>query len=389
MTARGAAPIRAARRGPWEAVLTITDLAALQLRVEQIENVFDGTQDVLIVQATTDTGLTGFGEVVSSSYVARAAIQAPRSGAGRHGLRELVRGQDPLDPASVWRVMYEGTSWYGRRGTAIHAMAGVDVALWDLKAKHAGKPLYQVLEPSSQPRLLPAYASVLWGDTIAETERLARELRDYGFRAVKFGFGPIGSDLQQDIAMVGAARRALGDDLELMVDVGRRWTLTEATARAHAFADFNVRWLEEPLHPDDLEGYRQLTAVSPIPIAGAETEETVEQFRAFLDAGVKVVQPDLGRVGLTQALQISAMAREYGARCVPHCFGSGINTTASIHWMLATGGDLVEYPMRANALCRNLVSGVPPLEDGGVRASGEPGLGIQLNPAVIDQYEYV
>ena len=125
-----------------------------------------------------------------------------------------------------------------------------------------------------------------------------------------------------------------------------------------------------------------------MPIAGAETEETIGQFAAYLDAGLKVIQPDLGRVGLTQALELTALARRYGARCVPHCFGSGINTTASIHWMAATGGELTEYPMRANPLCRDLVAGIPPLIDGCVLPSERPGLGIELNPDIVEQYLY-
>jgi L-rhamnonate dehydratase len=365
----------------------IADVLALQLRITNIENVFDGTQDVLIVQVTTDTGLTGFGEIVSSSSVARAVIDAPRSGAGRHGLRQIITGMDPTDTRAVWQAMYEGTSWYGRRGVAIHAMAGVDVALWDIIAKAAGKPLYQVLGRTGDPSML-AYASVLWGDTTEETARLAAQLRAHGFRAVKFGFGPFGTSLEGDLEMIAAARGVLGTDAELFVDVGRRWRLEQAIERAAAFAPFGIGWIEEPMHPDDLDGYAALARQSPVPIAGGETEETVSQFRAFLDAGLKVIQPDLGRVGLTQALEISALARQYGARCVPHCFGTGVNTTASIHWMAATGGKLVEYPMRANVLCRDLVIGVPPLADGKVRPGEDPGLGIDLNPAIVGQYQW-
>lgn len=369
--------------------MKITDVVALQMRVREVEDVFDGTQDVLIVEVRTDDGLSGFGEVVSSSYVARAAILAPRSGGGRHGLAEIVRGMDPTDTQAVWQAMYEGTAWYGRRGLAIHAMAGVDVALWDLKAKAAGKPLYRMLNGSARSRKIQAYASVLWGNTLAETEALAREFREAGFDAVKFGFGPIGTSTAGDVRMVQAARNALGDSAALLVDVGRRWNVGRSLEAATAFVPYRVGWIEEPLHPDDLEGYARLTAASPIPIAGGETEETVAQFRAYLDAGLKVIQPDVGRVGLSQALEISELAKHYGAKCVPHCFGSGVNTTAAIHWMAATGGDLVEYPRRMNALCRELAIGVPPIVDGFVSPGEAPGLGIELNKLVARHYEYL
>jgi len=368
----------------------ITDVVARQLRISNVENIFDGTQDVLIVEVRTDSGISGLGEIVSSSYVARSVVEAPRSGGGRHGLREIVRGMDPLDTEAVWQAMREGTAWYGRRGVAIHAMAGLDVALWDVKAKALGFPVFHALNPvvkTSQP--ITAYASVLWGDTIEETRTLAATLCDEGFRAIKYGFGPIGTSLEHDRAMVHAARDAVGQERDLMVDVGRRWTLQQAIERSEVLGRLGVRWIEEPLHPDDLEGYARLCAAVEVPIAGGETEETIEQFESFLQAGLKVVQPDLGRVGLTQGMKIAALAGRYGASCVPHCFGTGINTAASIHWMAAAGGDLVEYPMRTNALCRNLASGMPVLDQAGcVRPRLEPGLGVELNSGILREHLY-
>lgn len=367
--------------------MKITDVVALQLRVKKVENIFDGTQDVLVVQVRTDEGYVGLGEVVSSTYVARAAIEAPRSGGGRHGLAEIVRGLDPTDTDAVWAAMWEETGWYGRRGVVIHAMSGIDVALWDIKAQIAGRPVHAVL--SDQPRRpIRPYASVLWGDTVAETERLARELTEHGFPAVKFGFGPIGTSLEEDVAMVRGARQALPASSTLMVDVGRRWTLDSAIQRCEALAKFDIQWVEEPLHPENLEGYARLTRAVSVPIAAAETEETIPAFRAFLDAGVKVIQPDLGRVGLTQGMKLAALARSRGATCVPHCFGTGINTTASIHWMVAAGNDLVEYPMRTNALCRRLAKGVPQIANGSVIPREVPGLGLSLDADVVREYRY-
>lgn len=369
--------------------MKITDVVARQLRIQDVKNIFDGTQDVLIVEVHTDAGISGLGEIVSSSYVARGIIEAPRSGGGRHGLREIVRGLDPMDTDNVWEAMKEGSSWYGRRGAAIHAMAGIDVALWDIKAKALGFPTFRALTPSvTEPFLIKAYASVLWGDTLDDTIALSRTLCDEGFKALKFGFGPIGGGLSSDVAMVRAAREAIGPERDLMVDVGRGWRREFAAERCRALEPFGVIWVEEPLHPDDLEGYAQLCAAVDVPIAAAETEETVAQFEAFLQAGVKFVQPDLGRVGLTQGMRIAALARQYGAGCVPHCFGTGINTAASIHWMTAVRNELVEYPMRNNPLCRHLASGLPQLEDGYVRASSEPGLGVGLNDHVAREHLY-
>ncbi len=372
--------------------MKIAGVEAVQLRLSSVKDIFDGTQDVLVVRVRSDEGAVGYGEVVSSSYVARAVIEAPRSGGGRHGLAEIVRGMDPMDGEGVWEAMYEATSWYGRRGVAIHAMAGIDLALWDLRGRIQGEPVFRMISSeAAPPPRVKAYASLLWGDTPDETRALVSRVLDHGFRAVKFGFGPRDVTLEQDLERIRAAQEVLEPrGGELMVDVGRRWTADEAIERIGAMEELErpPLWVEEPLPPDDLEGYAKLCEAVSIPVASAETEELPEQFRLFMDAGVKVVQPDLGRVGLTQALQIGRMAEERDVRCVPHCFGTGINTTAAIHWMAGTGRDLTEYPMRTNALCRDLARGLPGLEAGFVAPGDEPGFGLDLDPAVVEEYAY-
>ena len=378
--------------------MKIAGVEALQLRLSSVKDIFDGTQDVLVVRVQTDEGAVGYGEVVSSSYVARAVIEAPRSGGGRHGLAEILRGMDPMDGDAAWEAMYEGTSWYGRRGVAVHAMAGVDLALWDLRGRISGRPVFRMIssnagEPlGAEPPRVKAYASLLWGDNLDETRALVSRVLDHGFRAVKFGFGPRDATLEEDLERIRAAQDVLGPrGGDLMVDVGRRWTADEAIERIRAMEELErpPLWVEEPLPPDDLDGYAKLCETVTIPVASAETEELPNQFRLFMDAGVKVVQPDLGRVGLTQALEIGRMAEERGVRCVPHCFGTGINTTAAIHWMAGTGRDLTEYPMRTNALCRDLARGLPDLDAGFVTPSDAPGFGLDLNSSVMEEYAYV
>lgn len=382
--------------------LNVERVTATQLRIPNIANVFDGTQDVLVVEVTTESGLTGLGEVVSSSYVAKAIIEAPRSGAGRHGLSESIVGMDAADIDAVRRRMYEQTAWYGRRGVAIHAMSGIEMALWDIKGKAESTPAYRLLARTESPNLsaarrgtdsrvpespIRAYASVLWGDTLEETVQNARDLLAKGFGALKFGFGPFGlGSVAEDVETLTALRAELGDDVQIMVDVGRKWDSERAIEECFALNDFGLGWIEEPLHPDDIAGYSRLCNTSPIPIAGAETEETVQQFERYLDAGLKVIQPDLGRCGPSAGMELSRLARELGRRCVPHCFGTGINTTASIHWMAAAGGDLVEYPMGDSPLRRDLVVGVPSLDDGFVKPTDKPGWGIEIDPRVFAMY---
>ena len=374
--------------------MKIARVTASQLRVPRIANVFDGTQDVLVIEVTTESGLSGLGEVVSSSYVAKAIVEAPRSGAGRHGLAEILTGLDATDVDAVRRRMYEETAWYGRRGVAIHAMSGVEMALWDIRGKARGVPTYRILAENGSsateagaPPPIRAYASVLWGDTLPETVEHARRLIEAGFTALKLGFGPFGvGSIDEDVETLTALRTEIGDEVQLMVDVGRKWDADRAIEECSALRDFGLAWIEEPLHPDDIEGYGRLCASSPVPIAGAETEETVEQFIRYLDAGLEVIQPDLGRCGPGAGMELSRIASERGRRCVPHCFGTGINTSAAFHWMAASGGDLVEYPMGDSPLRRDLVSGVPVLEDGFVRPTDRPGWGLEIAQSVVARY---
>src|SRR5258705_4223935 len=172
--------------------MRIVDVKALHLRVPSVLEIADGTQDILLVHVVTDEGLDGWGEVVSSAPVARAVIEAPRSATRRHGLAAILRGSDPLDPIARWREMYDGTRWYGRGGVVVHAMSGVDQALWDITAKAAGKSLSELW--GRRHDRVPVYASVLFPDTPELTRTLAQDLRGQGFRAMKFGYGPFGTD---------------------------------------------------------------------------------------------------------------------------------------------------------------------------------------------------
>jgi len=367
--------------------MIITDVEALHLRLPHVEEIADGTQDVLIIRISTDAGLVGIGEVSSQSYVCKAIFEAPRSAERRHGLGYLLRGQDATDVEGLWQRMYHHTNRYGRRGAAVHAISGADIALWDLRGKALGKPVFELLGGAGR-RSLRAYASYLFGATPAETGDLARQAVDLGLTAVKFGWGPFGKDLGTDLAHVEAARRAVGDGRELMVDAGCTLTVESALERARRLKAYQVAWLEEPLSQDDLKGYAALCPQSPVPIAAGEGEVTRWGFEDLIERGIHVIQPDVAICGgLTVARQASELARAAGRRAVPHCFSTGINLAASLHWMAASpDGDLVEYCLRPSPLMRRLVRNLPPLEDGRVPLPPGPGLGIELDDDVIRQF---
>jgi L-alanine-DL-glutamate epimerase-like enolase superfamily enzyme len=367
--------------------MKITSVEALHLRLPNIEQKADGTQEVLIARVTTDSGLVGHGEAVSCSTVARAIIEAPRAAPFRHGLGAALVGRDPLDPAWCGREMAEATRWYGRRGCVVHAIAAIDTALWDIVGQEQGKSCHAVW--GNRRAEIRAYASVLFPDTPQEAGALAESLVARGFTAVKFGWGNFGRNATHDRAVLRAIRTAIGDKVELMVDAGRAWTADEALLRAPAlFDEFALCWLEEPLNEDDLDGYKRLAAAVSGRIATGETEENFAQFDDLMDRGVAVIQPDVGRAGgLSVCRRLSERAAARRRWCVPHCFGSGVNLVSSIHWAAAAPeAPFIEYPFTASPLRNDLVDGIPAMKDGFVTLPTGTGLGIRLNPEIIDRF---
>jgi len=367
--------------------MKITAVEPIHLRVPVVEAIPDGTLDVLVVLIQTDEGLTGIGEVTSQSYVCKACFEAPRSAARRHGLTSILLGEDPTDVERLWEKMYYETNRYGRRGAAIHAISGADIALWDLKGKIEGKPIYELFG-GAQRKTVRAYASVLFGETPEETAALAKEFVGLGLSAAKFGWGPFGKDPDLDVAHVTAAREILGNERDLLVDAGHAWEWETALERAELLSALNIGWLEEPLSQDDRKGYAELCKRSPVPIAAGEGDVTHWDFEDLIERGLHVIQPDVAFCGgLTVCRRVSAMTEARGLRVVPHCFSTGINLTASLHWMASVpGGDLVEYCLRPSPLMRKLVRNLPPLVDGRVPVPDGPGLGIELDEEILNEY---
>src|SRR6516165_3109585 len=163
--------------------MKITQVEAIHLRLPEVNERADGSQDTLVVKVHTDAGLTGIGEVDSSPVVAKAIIEAPISHKICRGLAECVVGQDPFEIDRLIHRMYEGSIFFGRQGAVIQAMSGIEIALWDIIGKATGRPVYQVLGGGFRKKF-KAYASILFGDTPAETERIGRNLVQQGFHAV-------------------------------------------------------------------------------------------------------------------------------------------------------------------------------------------------------------
>ncbi|MBA3312726.1 MAG: mandelate racemase/muconate lactonizing enzyme family protein [Planctomycetaceae bacterium] len=360
--------------------MKITQIACQILRIPQVEAKTASSQDSVLVRVRTDTGLEGIGEADSSPEMVKAVIDAPFSHNVATGLRRMLIGQNPLETERLWEEMYRKTMYCGRRSVTVTAMAAIDMALWDIKGKHFGEPIHRLLGGKRHDRIL-AYASILFGRDGDETAAIASRWREAGYRAVKFGWEPMGQSERLDRELVAGARRGLGDDGTLLIDAGCVWDARTALNRANAFAEHRIAWLEEPLRPDDYEGYRWLRDRSPVPIAAGEEECGRQSFRPLIDGRcLDVYQIDLSRNGFTDAAYLRQRIEEIGARLCNHCYTSPVTVAASLHW-LSTYGDafLFEDCVEDSPLRHELTHEKVQAIDGFIEVPDRPGLGVTLD----------
>ena len=368
--------------------MKITDVEAFYLRLPDIRERTDSSQDALIVRVSTDAGIVGWGEVDGCPHVTKAIIEAPTSHTLVTGLRNVLIGEHPLDIERLWRKMYQKTLYYGREGAVIQAMAGIDLALWDIKGKALGQPIWRLLGGGFRDKLR-VYASNMMQFTAEATADRAKQAVDKGYTAVKFGWEPFGrGTLKQDLQYLGAIRKAIGDQVDFMLDIGLVWDAKTTIQRCRAFASYDLFWIEEPLPPDDLEGYGKVSAALDQRIAAGEEECTVAGMTRLMDQGkIDVVQVDLTRCGLTQAMKIAQLAAQRGLLVINHNFTTDINTAASLHFLASIPNAIVmEYCVEPSEISRALAKRPIAVIGGYAAVPQEPGLGVEPNPAMIEKY---
>ena len=367
--------------------MKITQVICQVLRIEDVEAKAAGTQDTVIIRIRTDDGLEGIGEADASPEVVKSIIDAPFSHTIACGLREILIGEDPLDTDRIWSKMYRRTMYYGRRGVVITAMAGVDLALWDLKGKLFNQPVWRLLGGRHHDRV-PAYASILFGRDGSETREIAQRWREAGYGAIKFGWEPMGENEALDIELVRGGRKGIGDENTLLIDAGCVWDARTALHRAEAFHDYGIGWLEEPLEQDDIDGYVWLRDRSPVLIAAGEGECGRAAFRPWIDRhALDVYQVDLARNGFTEADYIRQRVEEIGARVCNHCYKTPISVAACLHWISTSKSafifeDCVEDSPLRHELTHEKLQAV----DGRIAVPDGPGLGITLNEPFVERF---
>jgi len=345
-----------------------------------------------IVKVETNVGITGYADLETQPHVARAIVDAPSEGSveGFKGLRSILIGEDPFNVERLWHKMYMGSVYYGRRGAAMQVISGIDIALWDIVGKKIGEPVYKLLGGAYREKVRP-YASTLFRTTPEGMAEASRGYLEQGFSAVKFGWGVFGEDAERDVELVAAARKSLGDRPELLIDTG--WyihrTAKEAIQMVRRLERFRPYLIEEPLSPEDYDGYAQLSDAVDTLIACGEQEATEWGFHTLIERGrVDVIQPDLSRCGgFTAARKIVHLAELYNRLCIPHAWTSDLLTAASLHLNAFMHRSVFqEFNVTVGPLSRELCKNPIHLDGGMLSVPQGPGLGVEVDESVIEKY---
>lgn len=344
--------------------------------------------DWLIVEVFTDSGLVGIGNAALAPRVTKQVIDLY--------LKPILIGQDPWDTEYLWQHMYRRTMAFGRKGIGMVAISAVDIALWDLLGKSANQPVFRLLGGRTKARI-PVYASRLYSTPLDELAAEARGYRDQGYSAMKlrFGWGPVdgAAGMQRNVALVRTVRETVGDDVDIMADAYMGWTLDYAKRMLPLLEEFNLRWLEEPVVPDDIRGYAELRSYGRVPIAGGEHEFTVHGFRELLASNaLDYIQFDTNRVGgISQARKIQAMAEAHGVPVVPHA-GQMHNyhiVMASLNSPIAEFFPKVDIEV-GNELFWYILRGEPEPRGGFIDLSDDvPGLGVRIDEDALLDFEVI
>ncbi len=329
-----------------------------------------------VVLVHTDSGEVGVGSCYSHPGLVHLVIQQQ--------LDPLLRGEDPADVEALWDKMYGITRWYGRKGAALTALGAVDTALWDLRGKAQGKPVWALL--GGEKRSCPAYASsLLWNDIDALAAEAARHIED-GYRRVKMR---LARSEEYDVEAVKAVRQAIGYEHDLMVDASMRYHLDLAQRMGRFFAEQKVFWYEEPFAPEDLDSYTALRGSVQVPLAAGENEFGLQGFREVIRAGaVDIVQPDASRCGgISEVARVARLAAEHGLRFATHSWSDALAVVANAHVVSAfNNGITVEIDRTGTPFMDELLGEPLTIQDGMLRLSDAPGLGVELRRDVLDRY---
>lgn len=379
--------------------MQITDVEAIVLRTPIRDwRAADQTHEAALVRITSDDGHVGIGEAAVLPAVVKAFIDEPTSFSWSQSVAEILIGQDPRDPKALWEALCDGTVWSARVGIGRIALAGVDMALWDLAGKSLGVPVWELLGERRPDPVVP-YLTMYRGPsplqtTIRNTNELVDKAVEAGFRAAKIeALTDTAENNDEIVELVRAVRAHAGPDFTLALDVGYRWPNADVAMDCiRRLEELDLFFLETPFMPELVEEYRTLAEDSPIPIAGAEILTSYAEFGPLLDAGLDIAQSGTCRIGITESDRLARRAAELGRRYVPYGYVSTLySVAANIHVAAANDNvPLVELAPAAfypHMIMRSELAGPEPvIRDGAFELPTAPGLGLELDEDAVSRY---
>lgn len=378
-------------------LMKIVDMKCHQLQ-SKVEKPFTSsrgwlysTRTAMLVEVITDDGLIGWGECYGPAAVTQVIVESL--------LKPRVLGRDPFDVEVIWEELYNRVKDYGLTGMTISGLSGVDIALWDIIGKACNKPIHKLIGGAFRTEV-QAYATGLYfyemdkvmEDAVRDAESFALD----GFAAIKMKIGL--GDINKDFERVAAVRRAVGPKMRLMVDANHCFSVPMAIRLGRRLESLNIEWFEEPISPEDIDGYVEVTRALDMAVAGGENEFTRFAFRNIVARkAMDIVQPDVCAAGgITECKKIAALSSAHGVECMPHAWGTAIGLAATLQFLAALPDmpptlvpmpPMLEFEQTENPFRDHLA--VEPIvqHNGIVVVPDGPGLGVEIDRKVIDRFK--
>lgn len=342
-------------------------------------SIYSRSHETCLVRIETDCGLVGWGEA-----------QAPVSGRAVKAIVEdlclpILMESDPFDVGYLWYRLYSAMRERGHiTGFYVDALAGVDLALYDLMGKGVDKPIYKLLGGQFRPEVA-VYAGI-GGSDAERVAALAAEHVDLGYRALKLHLRRSNPEILQ---IVRAVRERVGEGIELMVDIHMARDVSGAISLGRELEELGVRWLESPTQPEDVHGQAEIARALDMQVATGEWLRTVYEWRQWIEhRSFDVAMPDIARTGLSEGMRIAALCDARNLPIAPHVGGGGIlSVAASIHYSAAIPNfQILEHSHRAHATKAQIASQYPEPVNGAFMLDDRPGLGVEIDEAMVEKY---
>jgi D-galactarolactone cycloisomerase len=354
----------------------------------------------LLVRIETDSGLVGWGE--GGQY----GPPEPVAACIDHVLGPKLLQRDPTEPVRIWEELYAFSRDFGQKGAYIEAISALDIALWDIAGQAVGLPVWKLLGGRFRDSVAAYATGCYYPEHFDDLSGLLRDLeteassyRDAGFTLLKIKIGLLSA--QQDIERIRVIREAVGPAIGLLVDANHAYSPAAAIRMGRKMEPYDVRFFEEPVIPEDHDGYRLVRHQNPIPVAGGECEFTRYGFRNLIASGcVDIAQPDLAVCGgFTAWMDILALAKTYGVGLVPHVWGSGIAVAAALHAVATVpplphtinpiplaNETVLEFDRKPNPLRDELLNEAFSLSNGRITIPDQPGLGVTIADDALERF---